>query len=737
MKRRTTAILLIILIMALTLFPSMPVQAANVYQMPLKVTFCQTEARKELDMVNSFRTGSEAWYWNSDNTTKTTPTLSTLNYDYNLEKVAMQRAVEIALNYDHYRADGAKFTKTYNDLGYTYMSSGENIACGQFNANQVFNAWKEDDDLYEGQEHRRNMLSSTFTDCGFACVKYQGKYYWVQEFSKSGSTSYVETSADNSTCIKNAAISEDNIGCVYIDTKESLHGDAYRPNSRDKHWQQLGTTYSLSNMDILFEVCDDGSYVEKVVATNPTWEIADSSIASISNGSLKANKVGETTLTANCQLGDMVFMTTAHVKVVDTKIEVSKPDIKVAVGTKETIKASLNPYDVYLNEDVNWSVADSSIASVTNNNQDVYITGIKLGTTTLVAETNDGVVKNTFPIEVYQSVTQVNVAGNNSIELNVDDKMQLSATVLPENASDKEYEWTSSDASVATVSENGLITAIGAGQVEIRATAKDKYNTSTNKPYGSVVVNVTDIFADPVVAFVSRMYTVALSRSYDESGLNDWTSQLKNGTNDGAGIAQGFIESTEFVNRNLSNEQYLDVLYHTFFDRDPDEGGYQSWLAQLNNGTSRRFVLAGFVNSEEFTNLCNKFGITRGTLDAGSQQTNAQVRAFVERMYVKALGRHGEEDGINSWTQRIVSGEWQAAEVAKAGFFNSQEYVLKNRTNDEFVEDLYQALFDRPSDEAGKADWLSKLANGASREDVMNGFGGSQEFANMLAGFGL
>ncbi|SFP88233.1 protein of unknown function [Butyrivibrio proteoclasticus] len=249
--------------------------------------------------------------------------------------------------------------------------------------------------------------------------------------------------------------------------------------------------------------------------------------------------------------------------------------------------------------------------------------------------------------------------------------------------------------------------------------------------------NANNSSTDQVTAFVSRMYTVALSRSYDESGLKDWTSQLKNGTNDGAGIAQGFIESTEFVNRNLSNEQYLDVLYHTFFDRDPDEGGYQSWLAQLNNGTSRRFVLAGFVNSEEFTNLCNNYGITRGTLDAGSQQTNAQVRAFVERMYVKALGRQGEEDGINSWTQRIVSGEWQAAEVAKAGFFNSQEYVLKNRTNDEFVEDLYQALFDRPSDEAGKADWLSKLANGASREDVMNGFGGSQEFANMLAGFGL
>ncbi len=242
---------------------------------------------------------------------------------------------------------------------------------------------------------------------------------------------------------------------------------------------------------------------------------------------------------------------------------------------------------------------------------------------------------------------------------------------------------------------------------------------------------------DQVVAFVSRMYTVALGRNYDQAGLNDWSNQLKNKTKDGAGIAQGFIESEEFTLRKLSNEDYLNVLYHTFFDRDPDEGGYNNWLTQLKAGTSRHNVLAGFVNSDEFTNLCNKFGITRGLMENENQVSNEQVRAFVERMYVKALGRAGDEDGINEWTQRIVSGEWKAADVAKAGFFNSDEYGLRSRSNEDFVEDLYQALFDRASDPDGRTTWLSQLSSGASREDVMNGFGNSQEFANMLAGFGL
>ena len=241
---------------------------------------------------------------------------------------------------------------------------------------------------------------------------------------------------------------------------------------------------------------------------------------------------------------------------------------------------------------------------------------------------------------------------------------------------------------------------------------------------------------DKLRDFVERMYSVALSRCYDETGLDDWVSQLKNGTKNGAGIAQGFMESQEFINKNYSNEEYLYVLYHTFFDRDPDADGYRNWLSQLESGASRRHVLSGFVNSHEFTNLCDRFEIQRGTL-VDDQDTNSQVIAFVKRMYEKALGRQGEESGINDWTQRIVTGEWTASDVAKAGFFTSPEYTAKNRSNEDFVEDLYQALFDRTSDDVGKADWLQRLANGASRDDIINGFGGSAEFANMLARFGL
>ncbi|MCE5329325.1 polysaccharide deacetylase family protein [bacterium] len=97
-----------------------------------------------------------------------------------------------------------------------------------------------------------------------------------------------------------------------------------------------------------------------------------------------------------------------------------------------------------------------------------------------------------------------------------------------------------------------------------------------------------------------------------------WVNGLLNHSISGATVASGFINSTEFINKNLSNDAYLKVMYKAFFDREPDPQGYNDWISQLNAGTSRQYVLAGFVNSAEFHNLCAKYGIESGSLDGGS-----------------------------------------------------------------------------------------------------------------------
>ncbi len=240
-----------------------------------------------------------------------------------------------------------------------------------------------------------------------------------------------------------------------------------------------------------------------------------------------------------------------------------------------------------------------------------------------------------------------------------------------------------------------------------------------------------------VTGFVSRMYTVVLNRQPDKAGLDDWVNRLQTGSADGAAVAQGFITSKEFTKRNLSDSKYLDVLYRTFFDRDADAEGQKTWMGKLDAGMSREYVLRGFVNSQEFQELCDSFGIKRGTMELGNKRDqNEGITMFVNRLYVKALGRKGEPGGMEDWTGRILDHILSPEDVAKSFIF-SDEFTNKKLNNTEYVKVLYRTFMDREYDQAGLDDWVEKMAGGMNREKVLEGFSRSKEFANLLSQYGL
>ncbi len=109
--------------------------------------------------------------------------------------------------------------------------------------------------------------------------------------------------------------------------------------------------------------------------------------------------------------------------------------------------------------------------------------------------------------------------------------------------------------------------------------------------------------------FTKRFYKEILNRDAEAAGLNYWTDELTTGILAGADLAVSFIDSQEFQDRNLNNDQYLTVLYRAFFNRESDASGYNEWLSQLNNGTSRADILHGFLYSDEFSNLCRSYNI--------------------------------------------------------------------------------------------------------------------------------
>ncbi|MCR5477444.1 MAG: DUF4214 domain-containing protein [Lachnospiraceae bacterium] len=258
-----------------------------------------------------------------------------------------------------------------------------------------------------------------------------------------------------------------------------------------------------------------------------------------------------------------------------------------------------------------------------------------------------------------------------------------------------------------------------------------------------------------VEAFVERMYTCLMKRPAEADGKAFWSDQILNHGMAAAECAKFFVlESDEFVGANYDNDAFLDRLYPTFFGegrtRTVDAEGFAFWTEMLERGYSRKWVLAGFVNSEEFSGICSRYGIKRGeiTLSAADTETSdlnlyvdtEKVDAYIDRLYRTILGRTSEADGKAFWTGLISRHEMTAQRVAVEGFFFAPEYLQKETTDEAFVDTLYLALLDRDpaADPDGYAFWVGALKGGMDRMTVIEqGFGDSPEFRQILQSYGL
>ena len=181
----------------------------------------------------------------------------------------------------------------------------------------------------------------------------------------------------------------------------------------------------------------------------------------------------------------------------------------------------------------------------------------------------------------------------------------------------------------------------------------------------------------------------------------------------------------------------MEILYQTFFDRKADKAGLDAWLGVLDSGLSRMHVFKGFAESNEFTEICEEYGIIRGnvTLTAPMDQ-NEGVTKFIVRCYRLCLGREADKDGLNSWCTQILSGKNTAKEAAH-GFVFSDEFKKKNLSDTEYVKTMYRVFMDREADPAGLNAWVKVLKSGKSREHVFNGFADSGEFKEICAEYGI
>lgn|GEM_PF-3343316 len=240
-----------------------------------------------------------------------------------------------------------------------------------------------------------------------------------------------------------------------------------------------------------------------------------------------------------------------------------------------------------------------------------------------------------------------------------------------------------------------------------------------------------------VTCFVQRLYQVCLSRKADTAGLNSWCRSIVKEGKSAVVVVRDFFDSNEYKSKSKSDAAYIEDLYKTMLNRSPDVTGKKNWAETLGNGVSRAYIIKGFAGATEFKNLCSSYGVTAGTITlTENRDQNYNVTKFVQRLYQTCLGRKADTSGLNNWTGKLNKGASSGADVVK-GFFESEEYIGKNKSNENYVIDLYKALFDRNPDASGKAGWLSVLGSGGSRRSLLSGFTGSAEFKALCAKYGI
>lgn len=221
------------------------------------------------------------------------------------------------------------------------------------------------------------------------------------------------------------------------------------------------------------------------------WTTSDDKIVTVSNyGSVKGIAPGKAVITCTTVEGE--FAATCEFTVVDTihvtGIKLSASEIWLKKGKSQQPSRTFAPADAS-NTNYSYQSGDESIATVSKYGS---IAAVSLGTTKVVVTTQDRGLTDTCTVHVVPDVERVMLDAGTA-ELYVGADRQLSAVAAPENAI-QTVKWTSSDETVATVGDNGLVTALKAGTAEIVATSTD-LNTIT----AVCKVTVKDQLAETVV----------------------------------------------------------------------------------------------------------------------------------------------------------------------------------------------------------------------------------------------
>ena len=292
-----------------------------------------------------------------------------------------------------------------------------------------------------------------------------------------------------------------------------------------------------------------------------------------------------------------------------TGMTLEKKSIEVEKGKTETINAIITPENA-TRKAITWTSSDTNVATVTNG----VVKGISAGTAIITATTKDGNFTDTCEVTVTQNaVTGIRIS-EKLIDLGMGYKKQITATVMPDDATDKSVEWTSENPEIAAVSDNGTI---------------------TGKSYGRTVVTATTTDGGYTAKCVVRVKPIDV---FDATGSNEFVlSNTDSETKLVSSTAKGM--SLEQTNSNVGAEVYKD------FEVFSDNKAKISF--KFNTGGQR--VDGGTIGGVNWTGHEYTFGLQFLDSEGKNILTLSQAHNTAAQQTQSKIGEETEQQASSAW----------------------------------------------------------------------------------------
>ena len=347
-------------------------------------------------------------------------------------------------------------------------------------------------------------------------------------------------------------------------------------------------------------------------------------------------------------------------KVPVTGVTVSPTTKEIAIGEVAQLSATVAPEGASV-KTVTWSSSDTSVATVDTSGK---VTGVAAGTATITVTTTDG----SFTASCEVTVSAVAVTGvlldKTSTTVETSKTKQLTATITPANATNKNVSWSSSNDAVATVDEDGVITGVAEGTATITVTTEDGNKTATCS------VTVTQRIVRPGYVIVIDDYALSTEPETDYHPESNGTNKyygLKGVAYDGESNPTEDIlwtitpvegkENTYYI--QSMDGRYLNATYqpndpiegHLNLDNSQDEwsldGDLEDWiisgsyLQSTNATTSSKELCLAYETVGNAGNI-NLFTIRSRANADSSELTSPDITAEVRYEETNTL-KDGEE----------------------------------------------------------------------------------------------